>query len=308
MLFLFLTAATLVLPTRILFFEVSGNENIPAKQILAAAEHCGISFAASRSQVRSEKVKNELLSMLPQLQWAGINTSGCRAVISVRERTEQEPHREDAIVSDLISEQDGYVLSATVISGTAMVQPGDIITKGQILVSGYTDCGLYIQATRACGEILAQTNRDLTAVIPATYLVPGPITETKYVYSLLVGKKRINLWKDSRIFDAVCGRMYEEYFVTLPGGFQLPLALCIDRYDFYALQDVTKREAEVLQELLRFSDAYLVRRMTAGRILQKKQQLIHSEGVYILDSHYTCTEIIGKERREKIGEHDGKRS
>ena len=37
--------------------------------------------------IRSEKVKNSLLQRIPQLQWAGINTDGCVAVISVREKT-----------------------------------------------------------------------------------------------------------------------------------------------------------------------------------------------------------------------------
>ena len=79
---LFLLA--MYLPSRVLFIRVEGNMQIPDRQILAAAEECGIRFGASRREVRSEKVKNALLSSVPQLQWAGVNTAGCVATISVR--------------------------------------------------------------------------------------------------------------------------------------------------------------------------------------------------------------------------------
>ena len=84
---LFFLILSLYLPTRVFFFSVEGNERISARQILEAAENSGICFGVSRDRVRSEKMKNALLAALPQLQWAGINTKGCVAVISVREKT-----------------------------------------------------------------------------------------------------------------------------------------------------------------------------------------------------------------------------
>ena len=83
---LLLALFILFLPTRVLFVRAEGNIRIPEKQILEAAESCGIRFGASRKDVRSEKTKNALLSGIPELQWAGVNTYGCVAVISVRER------------------------------------------------------------------------------------------------------------------------------------------------------------------------------------------------------------------------------
>ena len=70
-----------ILPTRVLFMRVEGNESIPENLILEAAEDCGIRFGASRSAVRSEKVKNGILSRISELQWVGVNTKGCIAVI-----------------------------------------------------------------------------------------------------------------------------------------------------------------------------------------------------------------------------------
>ena len=306
--FLFLILVSCCLPARIFFVTVEGNSTIPDRQILTAAENCGIGFGASRREVRSERVKNKLLSAVPKLQWAGVNTSGCTAVISVRERVPEEPETEKNVVSNLIADRDGYILSTTVTSGTAQVFPGQAVVKGQLLISGYTDCGFCIRATRAEGEILAQTNRDLTVIMPERYLFPSVNSGVRYKISLLLGKKRINLWKDSRISDAGCGRMYEEYYVSLPGGFRLPAAICVDRYLDYQLQDAVIPEADAQKQLQEFSDRYLLGQMVAGQILQKKQKLSSSAGQYRLESSYVCTEHMGKAQREQIGVINGKRN
>ena len=300
--FLLLTALTIFLPSRVLFVSVEGNDTIPDRQILSAAEDCGIRFGASRKLVRSEQVKNRLLSAVPRLQWAGVNTVGCTAVISVRERTEERGAGKTGTVSSILAQRDGYILSATVTGGTLAVQPGEAVTRGQLLISGFTDCGFCIRATRAEGEILAQTQRELTAVTPKTRLYLKTSPETKYKISLLLGKKRINLWKDSRISHTGCGRMYEEYYVSLPGGFRLPLGISVDRY-----RDHTVREAECArddaQSLLRqFSDASIQRQMIAGQIRRRHQTLYDTGSLYSLRSHYVCEEIIGREHTEQIGD------
>ena len=185
----FLLGLTILLPTRVLFFQVEGNRTVPTVRILWEAERQGLSFGASRRGVRSEKIKNALLEAIPELEWVGVNTQGCTAMISVRERTAPAPAPEAKHqVGNIVAAMDGYILSVTVTQGTGQVQPGQAVKKGEILISGYTDCGICIQAAQAEGEILAQTRRQLEAVTPAQYLRKGKIIGTKRALSLLLGK------------------------------------------------------------------------------------------------------------------------
>ncbi len=301
-------AATLFLPTRILFITVDGNRDIPAEEILSAAEKCGIGFWAERREVRSEKVKNALLHTLPQLQWAGVNTSGCTAAISVRERAEPEQEERRLGVSSIVASRDGYILSGTATQGSPLFQPGQTVRKGQILISGYTDLGICLQGTRAQGEVFAQTKRELQAVTPQIYAYRGPQTGKKYKISLLLRKKRINLWKDSGISGTSCDRMYQEYYLSLPGGFHLPFALCIETYREYGLQKRAKAIEAANAGLERFADKYLHQQMVAGSVLDRTQTLSSENGVYQLTGAYLCTEMIGREQQEQIGVQHGKSS
>ncbi len=304
----FLLAATLLLPTRIFFVKVDGNKSIPSKQILSAAEACGICFGVSRQQVRSEKVKNALLHTLPQLQWAGVNTSGCVATISVREGAAAEEGLTSYGVSNIVAIRDGFIISGTATRGTVKFQVGQAVKAGQILISGYADHGICIQGTRAEGEVFAQTQHNFTAVTPRSYGYRNQEGGRKYKISMIIRKKRINLWKDSGISGSSCDRMYQEYYLTLPGGFVLPFALCIETYTDYAVQNISRPYKDICTGLERFADLYLQQQMVAGRILEREQTVSPAAGVCCLTGTYDCIEMIGREQHEQIGEQHGKSS
>lgn len=296
---------TALVPSRVFFVKVEGNDMVPTRQILSAAEMCGIGFGASRRAVRSEKVKNALLSSVPQLQWAGINTSGCVATISVRERSRERKAEKSDGVSSIIADRDGYILSASASRGRLLVHPGETVQSGQVLISGYTDCGLVIRAQRAEGEVYAQTNRVLQLIMPSCYLEKQYTGGQKKKISLLIGKKRINLWKDSGISPTSCGRMYEEYYVTLPGDFCLPAALCIERYPEYVLQETKAEEKTLDAEVSAYAKEYLQQQMAAGKILRDSFTVNYQTERIFCEGSFVCQEMIGRVQMEQIGEANG---
>ena len=124
---LFILLVMFYLPTKVLFFRVDGNDRMPEKQILEAAEKCGIQFGATRREVRSERVKNALLQELPQLQWVGINTYGCVGVISVQERSMPIEKAEAQRFGHVVALRDGIVSSCTATRGNLLCQPGQAV-------------------------------------------------------------------------------------------------------------------------------------------------------------------------------------
>ena len=285
---------------RILFVRVEGNINLPQKQILHMAQQCGIHFGAVRREVRSEKMKNALLETMPQLQWAGVNTYGCVAVISVKEREVIRQPEKNSGVSSIIATQDGVIMQMTVLRGSAACKVGQAVKAGQVLISGYTDCGISIRAERADGEIFAVTQRQLqTATLRETHKRTDPGSRTEK-YSVIFGKFRINLFKGSGISPAGCVKMYEENYVTLPGGFHLPV--CIVKEVWISCEDAPSlldaQEAQVLLE--GFASRYLQQQMIAGTIRGKEEALTEGEDIWLLTGNYDCLEMIGRSRNEEI--------
>lgn len=297
--FALILVLTLYLPGKIYFVEVEGNTAIPSAQIIERAAQCGIGFGSDRRKVRSEKMKNALLQAMPELQWAGINTYGCRAVISVKERPSEEAINDKGRVSSIVASRDGVIKKITVESGNRLCVPGQAVKAGQVLISGYTDCGICIRATRAQGEVYAETQRDLTAVLPLQYVQKGQNQGQEKKYSLLIGKKLINFCKDSGISDTTCDKMYAVDYITLPGNLRLPIALVTETVVSYDTSEVTMDKDSAQRLIENFSTGYLTDTMIAGQIMQRFQTLQWSETACTLWGRYACQEMIGKTRLEE---------
>lgn len=288
---------SLWVPGRVFFVFVEGNEAVPSNLILEQASLCGIDFGASRREIRSEKVKNALLSQIPQLQWVGVNTQGCVAVISVRERSDTEKEENIPDVSSIVAARDGIIREMTVLHGNPLCTQGQAVKAGQVLISGYTDCGICIQAGRAEGEIYGETSRNFTALFPTEYAVRGDQTSETKKYSLIIGKKRINFSNSSGISGGECVKIYSEQYLTLPGGFRLPIAIAVEQCVTYETEVQTHADPESI--LLPFITDYLQSQMIAGQIRSSAQTATRLDGFYRIDGIYGCYEMIGITRPEE---------
>lgn len=295
----------MIIPTRVYFFQVEGNQSVPTRLILEQASQCGISFGASRREVRSERMKNALLEAIPQLQWAGVNTYGCVAVISVKERHITEEINQSKGVSSIVAARDGIIWSSTVTRGNGLCKVGQAVKAGEVLISGYTDCGLTIRGTNAEGEIFAKTKRKLSVVTPSVWQLRGDTVRKEKKYGLILGKKRINFYTDSGISPMTCVKMYQESFLTLPGGFVLPISMVTEEWTYYENRDVNTSAEDVPRKLSGFVEEYLSGTMIAGQVLTKQESALEGDGVIRLEGEYACLEMIGQVRSEEIVKPNG---
>lgn len=290
---LLLGILTAILPKRIWFIRVEGNDMIPARLILEKAEDSGIHFGAKAGAVRSEQVKNKLLFEIPELRWAGVNTSGCTAVITVAERQLEEAAGEEQ-PGDLVSAADGVVTEVIVHRGTAQVKPGDGVSQGQLLISGITEHGI---CTRASGEVWGLTRRAIRAILPDETLTRRETGGVVRKISLRIGKKSVNFYNDSGILHGSCVRMRTVNYLTLPGGFRLPAALVTDTYYLCETEAAPRGETECLVASAR---RVLRENLKGGSVLREQ---VTEEG-NLLMAVFECREQIGVFRPGDYMERD----
>lgn len=98
--------------------------------------------------------------------------------------------------------------------------------------------------------------------------------------------------------------MYKEYRVTLPGGFELPIALAVEEITYYS--SAARMLPSQEEMLTAFAEKYLSGQMTAGTILERDVSVSRQQDVWLLEGGYVCREMIGREKREQIGVEHGK--
>lgn len=283
---LLLLALTVALPSRIWFIRVEGNGEIPSRLILEYAAECGVSFGASRRELRSEQVKNHLLWAIPELRWAGVNTEGCTAVITVRVRSE-EGQTADALPGDLVALRDAVVTEVIPKTGTALTKPGQAVRSGQVLISGTTDLGLTVRVDRAEGEVYGLTRRTVTAVLPEKTTLQRENGKTVRRWAVLFGKKRMNFSFDSGILHGSCVKMRTVKNLKLPGGFELPVALVTETYYLCDTEEAIREDPGAL--LLDAAREQIRSGMTAGTILEERSSFDGQR----LEAVFECRELIG---------------
>lgn len=288
------------LPTRVLFIEVDGNQYLSSQYILEAAEDCGIVFGTSRGYVRSEKVKNALLEKIPQLQWAGINTSGCVATISVKERPKITDQVSNLTYGNIVAATDGVIVECTVEKGEMVCRIGQAVRTGQVLVSGYRDNGLSIIATRPIAEIYAMTVRDCETISPILSYLRTAVLRKEVNYYLQVGEKYIKINKSSGIYDTTCVKIVEKKNMSLPGGFCWPLALVKQTCIYYGLTEPSDALSVEYDWMEKTQQNYLLDIMSAGRVLSYACSGIQHDGYYSMQGQYRCLEMIGQFKQEEI--------
>lgn len=290
---LLLTFAVFWLQGHMLFFEIEGNSTLPDRVILEALEQCGVGFFMPEEQVNLNLLKNQMISRLPQLSFLTINHRGAIAQVVVREREEKPILAESAAPANILASKDGLITSVTATGGTAMIRPGDFVTKGQLMISGVTNLDKTLMVSRAEGEVYARTWNALDAVIADELTYKQRTGRETRVFAVTFGKKKINFYKTSGISYGNYDKMTTEKPLTLPGGYTLPVCLTITVFREYTVSAQPVEQTQVQPLLEQCVRQQLLGTMTAGKIQSMSAAVRREKGCYRLMGTAECQEEIG---------------
>lgn len=292
------------LPKRVWFLRIEGNVTVPEKEIVAAAEESGLYFLARVPEIKGEEIKNRMLNLVPELAWVGVRFEGGIATVSVREQEVVPEIKNHKTAANVVAARAGVITSMNILGGQAVCARGQAVLEGELLVSGYVDCQTHTQVTQADAEIFALTQRVFEAVLPAQWAGKGEKQEERLSVSIILGRKRINLLGNSGILPASYDKISTVRTLTLPGGYVLPVHLCVEQGTAYAPSAAGPENPR--ETLENFGTAYVRMQMLAGRILDSQTELLEDAGVFRLTGVYTCDEMIARQRAIEIFEGDTK--
>lgn len=225
-------------------FQVEGNTTVPTEAILRSLEKNDVHIGTFGLSLNNEDIRNHVLLDLPELSWIGVNVSGCRAVVQVRERTPAPVLIDRREPSNLIARRAGLVLDVHTMGGVAAVLPGSAVTEGQLLISGVEDTDTVgARVLGGMGKVEARTWYTLTASMPLTAEEKQYTGEEKTGLALVFGTHRIKFFSNSSIVQGKCDKMTERYPWSL-FGIPLPVTLVRETWRFYETVPVTRSAAQ----------------------------------------------------------------
>lgn len=257
----------------ILTIEVTGNEQVPTARILSELHRLGARPGAYGPGLDRKQIAQQALLELEELSWMSINRYGTRLEVVVREAVPMPELLQEEGCYDIVAETDGMILHLEPTQGDAVVEEGDTVAKGEVLISGvvaleppqYSDLPVRYYQTHARGRVYARTWRNFQAVLPIQTEVKRYTGEAKTLWSLKILDNTVDFFQNSSISWPSYDKITEVHQLTLPGGRRLPMMLTAQRCRAY--------DTEVVSV-----DLEAAREMLEGQMLQHLRREIGADG------------------------------
>ena len=142
--------------------NVNGNTAITTQSIKANCSKLGIEEGVFKSKISSKYDAQRLQLTQNEVSWCSFNIEGCVLNINITEskRTDRETRKNPCNLKATI---DGRITKIDVTNGEVKIKVGDVVSKGDLLVSGVTQNASSTVFVHSSGEIIAETKREFSA-------------------------------------------------------------------------------------------------------------------------------------------------
>ena len=195
---LLFAAGLYLLSSFIWMVEVEGNERLGEEEILSFCGEMGLKPGAWKRNVDTEAITNKLLENFSDISWVSVGIRGTDATVKLAETIEKVELVDQETPCDIIASSDGVILQITAERGTPLVAAGDVVQKGDVLISSELTIGLEGEAQRteytgAEGAVTARIWQRFSEEIPLRYeevLYSGVEKEN---HSLILSEKELDI-------------------------------------------------------------------------------------------------------------------
>ena len=189
-----LSAVALVyLTSAVWTIDVQGNERFTEDQIIEIAERYGVFSGVLKSSIDLEDVRTAIKSEIDGISWFSVNTDGCHVTLLVSETEGSTEIIDTETPCNIVSSIDGEVLSINIQCGTAAIEQGSALAKGDLIISGVVEkTDGSVSFCHARGDAVIRTSGSCSATVPVN--LPAVCAEKiKKVFSISFFGLRIPL-------------------------------------------------------------------------------------------------------------------
>lgn len=184
--------------THIMGVAIVGNSRISDETVALELRKLGVYRGAPIRLIDRRMVQNSMMNELDDLAWIGVNIKGSKVYVEIRERLDVRREETDA-PCNLVAARDGLVRMLDVKEGQTVVRLGDMVEKGDLLVSGAVDSTAEgIRYVHAFGGVYAETRYMMSREYPLEYTEKIYTGKKKSRYTIAVFGGELPLFDASR--------------------------------------------------------------------------------------------------------------
>ncbi len=293
----FITAALIILGSSGLVWDVriEGLEGDELLRTEALLSELGVHSGARWCEIDKNELEAKLLEKSLDVAWININRRGSVAYITVKERENFVAPEKPPLYSNILATEDAIIEEISVKSGYPMVKAGDIVKRGDVLISGVIPSELGGGLCRAEGTVVGRVSERICVNVSETVTEKQYFTDGKTQNSYKILGFSINILKNSRNSASMCDIIKYKSNLELFGK-RLP----IEKYTTVTLpyREVTRTRST--DELLMYARSCLSDRISEelfdSELLKIKTGGEFTEDGYTMYSDALVLKNIGSEK------------
>ncbi len=241
-----------VLSNMVLRIEYPTEYSMRKEELTVQLKEAGFSVGMFKKAVDYEQVKKNFLVSNPNYTYMNITTNGITAKIDLYDKTNPQDIYDYNEPADIVAKCDGTIRQITVAVGTPVVEAGQQVTAGQMLIEGRElikiagrESDIY---RRAEGKVMASIVCEIDN-IPIFMYEPNETCTLEEEKTLKISSFSYKLKKISKIEEKFEYRINEKPFKIL--DFVLPIS--IETRQLYDRADaVEKSESKIAGDVIEY--------------------------------------------------------
>ena len=290
-------AATICVISSLLVWDIriDGNEKITDSSIIYELSKCGLDEGNFWFKCDKNDIEAQIKLTYPSVAWININRRGTVAYITVNENKENNEFTEikESQFSNIVADCDCIIEEIAVRSGCAVVSPGDVVKKGDVLVLGVINTNGIERFCNADGTVMGRINDTVRVSISKNDIGRKVISKEilsvrveMFNFPINILKRYRNLTEEYDIIDDV-------KVLSLFNNKDLPIKIItsyVIRYDNF---DVTRNDEEIVRLASARLSVEVVKRLVGADLVKIRTYGDYTDNGYEMYSQLVYTANIG---------------
>ena len=119
--------------------EVQVEDNLQIEQIEEDLADLGLRKGVRKSKIETDKLINELRLKRNDISWIGIDLKGTNVIVKAVKADEKPDLLDNSDYCNIVASKSGVITKIIAQNGTAVVNVGDEVNEGDILIAGYME-------------------------------------------------------------------------------------------------------------------------------------------------------------------------
>ena len=285
-------------------FEITGNNTVADYEIISLLSELGCSVGSKISEIDFDMLHNDFLVKSDNISWISVNMDGTKAKVEVREAKKGSTDTSEKC--NIIAKEDGQIDLITVVDGKAQVAIGDVVRKGDILISGVSTYreGEKNYYENADGAVFAVVNRSLFVEIEKEVEIKNYTGNKKENNVLKFFGFSINLFTNSRIQYPKYDTIVENRQIVLFDSIYLPVWIEKTIYSEYEVKKTELTESDARIKGIKEYRDRLAEITRNAELISIETEHSYEDGVYRIDCNLYCIADIAESAPFSIDKED----